>query len=52
MELFLISSVLILKEIFGDFLPIYFEGTKPKLYALEYSKDGAPMEKKSHLESI
>jgi transposase len=42
---FLIKNNLVSKEQFMDFSSSYFEGTKPELGALGYSRDGAPGKK-------
>ncbi len=42
---FLMKNKLISKEQFVDFSSTYFEGTKPELGALGYSRDGAPGKK-------
>ncbi len=42
---FLVKNNLVSKEQFIDFSSTYFEGTKPELGALGYSRDGAPGKK-------
>ncbi len=42
---FLVKNNLVSKEQFVDFSSTYFEGTKPELGALGYSRDGAPGKK-------
>ena len=42
---FLVKKDLVSKEQFIDFSSTYFEGTKPELGALGYSRDGAPGKK-------
>jgi len=42
---FLVTKNLVSKEQFVDFSSTYFEGTKPELGALGYSRDGAPGKK-------
>ena len=42
---FLVKNNLVTKEQFVDFSSTYFEGTKPELGALGYSRDGAPGKK-------
>jgi transposase len=42
---FLVKNDLVSKEQFVDFSSTYFEGTKPELGALGYSRDGAPGKK-------
>jgi hypothetical protein len=42
---FLIKNDLVSKEQFIDFSSTYFEGSKPELCALGYSRDGAPGKK-------
>jgi transposase len=42
---FLVQNNLVSKEQFIDFSSTYFEGTKPELGALGYSRDGAPGKK-------
>ncbi|PWB51920.1 MAG: hypothetical protein C3F06_09675 [Candidatus Methanoperedenaceae archaeon] len=42
---FLVKNNLVSKEQFIDFSSTYFEGTKPELGALGYSREGAPGKK-------
>ncbi len=42
---FLVKNDLVSKEQFVDFSSTYFEGSKPELGALGYSRDGAPGKK-------